>query len=111
MTAIAKEPNYSAFIAIDKGNAVGFIGTRIGPRFEGDGLYGQIMILIVTAKYRRKGVGLQLLKKAESELATHKASTVVVNTAEFRSDAQAFYEAAGYRYTGRRYRKEYLTNK
>lgn len=63
------------------------------------------MALVVAAAYRRRGVGGALAAAVESLLARRGVRVIVVNTANHRADAHAFYESRGYSFTGRRYRK------
>jgi ribosomal protein S18 acetylase RimI-like enzyme len=87
------------------GRVAGFIGAMVRPSYEADGLYGQITALVVASSYRRRGVGRALTHTVESLLARRGAGVVIVNTANHRADAHAFYESRGYSFTGRRYRK------
>jgi len=103
--AIQGDPDFSTHVASTHDRIIGFVGTRCGPYYEGDGLYGQIMILVVSHKHRRTGVGRALMQAAEQELTTRGATTLVVGTGNQRSDAHAFYESLGYEFTGRRYKK------
>lgn len=106
LEAILSKPEYCTLTAVVNDRVVGFIGTVVRPSYEADGLYGQIMALVVSRGLRRKGVGRALVASAEPLLARQGVAVVVVNTANHRADAHAFYEAAGYSFTGRRYRKD-----
>ena len=105
LEAIAGDADYRTLVACDDGHVVGFIGTRIGRPYEGDGLYGQIMALAVAADHRRRGVGRMLIRAAESDLVERGARVLVLTSGNHRADAHAFYESCGYMFTGRRYRK------
>ncbi len=61
-----------------------------------DGLYGQIMALVVTETHRRDGVGGRLVEAAESHFAEQGAAVAIVTSAHRRADAHAFYENHGY---------------
>jgi len=43
LEAILRDEHYVTLVACDDGRVVGFIGIRVGPLYESDGLYGQIM--------------------------------------------------------------------
>jgi aminoglycoside 6'-N-acetyltransferase I len=105
LRVILPDSNYSTMVALVSGGVAGFIGFMVRPSYEADGLYGQIMALVVASAYRRRGVGGALTAAVESLLARRGAGVVVVNTANHRADAHAFYEGRGYSFTGRRYRK------
>jgi hypothetical protein len=45
--SIMSDDDYATLVACDGEHVVGFIGSRVGPLYESDGLYGQIMALAV----------------------------------------------------------------
>lgn len=102
---ILTDPNYSTLLALVEGQVAGFIGAMVRSSYEADGLYGQIMALVVASAFRRRGIGDALTATLESMLVRRGAGVVIVNTATHRADAHAFYESRGYSFTGRRYRK------
>jgi ribosomal protein S18 acetylase RimI-like enzyme len=94
--------------AADAANAariVGFAGTRVGPMYESDGLYGQIIALAVAPDYQRRGIGRLLLEAAERALIEQGARKLILTSGNHRTGAHAFYEQHGYAFTGRRYLK------
>lgn len=103
LQTILSNDDYATVVACDGDTLVGFIGTRVGPLYEKDGQYGQIMALAVASGYQRQGIGRMLLQAAESELIRHRISILVVTSGNQRSDAHGFYERNGYAWTGRRY--------
>jgi ribosomal protein S18 acetylase RimI-like enzyme len=105
LEALLADGNYQTLVASVADVVVGFVGTRIGRFYEGDGLYGQIMALAVEPDHRRQGIGQLLLRSAESSLVSRGVQTLVVNSGDHRADAHAFYERCGYRHTGRRFKK------
>jgi len=105
LQAILRDEDYDTLVACDNGEVVGFIGARIGPLYESDDHYGQIMALAVAADHQRRGVGRTLMQAAESTLGERGARVLVVTSGNHRADAHAFYESRGYAFTGRRYKK------
>ena len=105
LEAIAGDPDYFTLAACDANHIVGFVGARVGPLYESDGRYGQIMALAVASSHHRRGVGRMLMLTAESKLIECGARELVVTSGNHRSDAHAFYERCGYTFTGRRYKK------
>jgi ribosomal protein S18 acetylase RimI-like enzyme len=105
LESILADDDYATLVASDGEQIVGFVGTRIGPLYESDGLYGQIMALAVETESRRRGIGRTLVHAAESMLRTRGVSVFVVTSGHQRADAHAFYEKNGYTFTGRRYMK------
>ena len=105
LDAILRSDDYETLVADDDGRIVGIVGTRIGPLYEDDDSYGQIMALAVATEQQRRGIGQRLIEAAESRLVGRGARVLVVNSGNHRVDAHAFYERQGYAFTGRRYRK------
>lgn len=105
LESILRDGDYHTLVACDGDRIVGFIGTRIGPLYESDRLYGQIMALAVARDWQRRGVGRLLVQAAESILSQDGARVFVVTSGNHRTDAHAFYEKNGYTFTGRRYKK------
>ena len=105
LETILNDDDYHTLVACEGGDIVGFIGTRSGPLYEDDGLYGQVMALAVARNHQRRGVGRMLMRSAESRLAERGARILVVTSGNRRADAHAFYENCGYSFTGRRYKK------
>ena len=105
LESIMPDDDYATLVACDGAHVVGFIGTRIGPLYEDDGRYGQIMALAVAAHYRGRGIGRMLVQTAESMFIARDVSVLVVTSVNQRADAHAFYEKNGYTWTGRRFKK------
>jgi ribosomal protein S18 acetylase RimI-like enzyme len=105
LQAILNDHDYDTLVGCDGGRVVGFIGTRSGPIYEHEGLYGQIMALAVASSYQRRGVGRALMRSAESRLLERGVTVLIVTSGNHRAGAHAFYESCGYSFTGRRYRK------
>ena len=105
LQAILEDPDYTTTVAVVGERVVGFVGTRLGPVYEADGLQGQIMALVVADGYRRLGIGRGLMLAAMDDLEARGAGNIIVNTGNQRAGAHAFYEALGFEFTGRRYRR------
>jgi ribosomal protein S18 acetylase RimI-like enzyme len=105
LASIQADASYRTFIACDGGAVVGVTGTRIGPMYEIDDPYGQIMAFVVASTHRRQGVGVRLVQAAESHFVERGAAVSIVTSANRRDDAHAFYQRQGYTFDGRRYKK------
>ena len=68
LAPILENPEHRTFVVVCNETVAGVIGTRVGRRYEDDRLYGQIMVLIVDARYRRKGLASALMKYVEPKL-------------------------------------------
>ena len=105
LTSILGDASYRTFVGCDGDAIVGVIGTRVGPMYETDAAYGQIMALVVSGDQRRQGVGMLLVEAAESHFVERGAAVSIVTSANRRADAHTFYETHGYTFDGRRYKK------
>jgi GNAT superfamily N-acetyltransferase len=105
LTAVLADVSYRTFVACDGDVVVGVAGTRVGPMYESDQPYGQIMALVVAGAHRRRGIGVRLMQAAEAHFIERGAAASIVTSANRRADAHAFYETHGYTFDGRRYKK------
>jgi GNAT superfamily N-acetyltransferase len=105
LASILADTSYRTFVASDGHAIVGVVGTRVGPMYEIDDPYGQIMAMVVASTHRRQGVGVRLVQAAESHFVERGAAVAIVTSANRRDDAHAFYERRGYTFDGRRYKK------
>ena len=105
LATILGDDTYRTLVGCDGATIAGVVGTRVGPMYEMDEPYGQIMVLVIAAAYRRHGIGGRLVQAAESFFAARGARVAVVTSAHRRADAHAFYESHGYTFDGRRYKK------
>lgn len=105
LMSVLGDGSYRTFVACDGGAIVGVAGTRVGPMYEIDQPYGQIMALVVAGSHRRQGAGVLLVQAAESHFVERGAVVSIVTSANRRADAHAFYERHGYTFDGRRYKK------
>jgi ribosomal protein S18 acetylase RimI-like enzyme len=105
LESILARNDFDTLVAHHGEQIVGFIGVRVGPLYEADDAYGQIMALAVATDHQRRGVGGRLIQAAESVLMARGARLSVVTSGNHRADAHAFYEKKGYAFTGRRYLK------
>jgi len=81
-------------IAEDERDIVGSVSVIIDVRLA-EGIYAEIVSLVVASKARGKGIGKGLVKKAEN-WAKQKVHKIRVCANEVRKDAHLFYESQGY---------------
>jgi len=105
MARIVSDPDYATLVASQGGRVAGFVGLRRAVTYESDEPFGEIRAMAVGAGFRRKGIGRLLLQAAESALFERGARVFVLSSGNHRAGAHLFYEALGYAFTGRRYRK------
>jgi len=81
-------------------------GVRAETLLEHDRPAARLIALVVAERFRRRGVARELVQAAEAEARALGCSSIVLTSADHREDAHAFYLAAGYDQTGRRFAKE-----
>jgi predicted N-acetyltransferase YhbS len=79
------------------GEVLGVITSSYVSAIRFGGEYARLEELIVNAKFRGTGAGMALLKAAIAEARRHGCSLVTLYS---RETTRAFYEKAGFRYTG-----------
>ena len=85
------------FVAEVNGEVVGSICAIIDARLA-EGVYAEIVSLIVTKQYRGKGIGKQLVNQAESWSKKY-VNKIRVRANVTRSDSHNFYESLGFNET------------
>lgn len=82
------------FVAEANSQLIGCICAMIDARLA-EGVYGEIVSLIVSEKYRGGGVGKCLVKTSEKWL-RKRVQKIRVRANEVRTDAHSFYRRLGY---------------
>jgi ribosomal protein S18 acetylase RimI-like enzyme len=95
-----------AIVAETGGEVAGLGVLHVQNLVERDEPGCEVAALVVGEKFRRRGIGELLMRAIEGEARARGGKHLVLNTAHRRADAHAFYEALGYKHTGRRYAKE-----
>jgi GNAT superfamily N-acetyltransferase len=105
LTALEAEQGVAAFVAENGGRMVGVATVQRLHVLHSDAGFAQLLLLVVGADVRRRGVGRALVAKAEAWALAHDCTRMLVACGEERTDAHSFYEALGYHHTARRYIK------
>jgi GNAT superfamily N-acetyltransferase len=105
LTKILAREDFRTWIADVSGNVVAMAGVQLSPSYERDGTVGRLVAFVVDEAWRRLGIGALLLKEVEQRLSDGGIVRVVVNAANHRSDAHAFYRGLGYQANGLRFAK------
>jgi GNAT superfamily N-acetyltransferase len=90
------DPSSAAYVAEADGDVLGVIAIHICPFFERPGSWARIVALVVSKQARGRGIGSQLMTKAESFAASRGSVRMEVSSANRRQDAHAFYQRHGY---------------
>lgn len=97
LTRLLGDDNWRVFIAEEDGNAIGFItGTvRENPIFA-QRWAGHISDAFVTARYRRRGVGEQLVRVIGDWFRERNVDYLELGAASFNPVAQSFWRKMGF---------------
>ena len=85
------------FVAEQDGRVVGLACLRLLPSLCDALPYAELTELVVDPAHRRRGIGQALVRQIEEKARKAGADSLHINTAEHNRDAQAFYQALGYR--------------
>jgi len=89
------EKQESAILVAKKGNKIGgFVVARVNVGIF-EGIYGEIIALVVSKNFRRQGLGNALVSAAEAWLRKY-AKKVRVRSNVQRVEAHDFYQSIGY---------------
>ena len=102
---LAPSTEDAVLVADFHGEIAGFLSFHILPLFHVAGGLGRITALAVSSRFKRRGIGRQLVAAAECFAWSHGCIRIEVTSGDHRPDAHAFYEAVGYRSDIRRFLK------
>ncbi len=97
--------NGQVLVAEAQGLVVAFAAVEITFPIHQPGPVAHLSAFAVAQTARRQGIGHQLLSAVEAAARAAGCKRIVVTSAEPRADAHAFYQAAGWPYSGRRFGK------
>lgn len=92
---LLKSSSEAVRVAAEKTEVIGWIHVFISFRLESDP-FPEIGGLVVSSKYRNKGIGKLLVKAAEKWAQEKGFTKIRVRSRIERSDAKRFYEREGY---------------
>lgn len=90
LQALASLRSHAVFAACFDGRVVGWVDVGIVHHLQ-SGSYGEIGGLVVSQQYRGRGIGKQLVARAEAWIANQQVGTVLVRSQIAREAAHEFY--------------------
>jgi ribosomal protein S18 acetylase RimI-like enzyme len=109
LQSILSDTRFRTFVAEVDNRICGMIGTLTHASHEHNDPSGKIMVLVVSKKQRRSGIGRALVAAAEKDFAKHGITRLSLTTRFSREEAHQFYESLGYTRTGIRFAKDLQT--
>lgn len=94
-----------AFGAVIDGGLVGCAAVSLVPMFEYDGSRGRLVVLVVAARARGRGVGRALVRAASEFARAGGALELEVTSQTRREESHPFYRALGFEDMGERDRR------
>jgi len=92
-------------VAEQGAEVVGVIGFHLIPLLHRPGNAGRITVLVVTDKFRSRGIGTRLVEAAEDWAWSHDCALIEVTSREQRDRAHRFYRTCGYAAQDKRFVK------
>ena len=92
---IINQRNGIILVAELGGNVVGCLSAVINVSLA-EGMFGEIISLVVSKEYRGSGIGKRLVKQAEDWLKP-KVETIRIRANSIRLEAHKFYKSLGYK--------------
>jgi GNAT superfamily N-acetyltransferase len=106
LLTVAASSDDEILVAEVGGQVVGLIGIRIHLAIHRVGHVGEYTSMVVSAPYRRRGIGRALVAAAEQWLSERGVTSFRVASGNYRKDeAHRFYTALGYEATHTMFRK------
>ncbi|CAM5542304.1 Aminoalkylphosphonate N-acetyltransferase [Mycolicibacterium aubagnense] len=105
MAALVDRTDHAVFVAVEGALAAGMIALSTSPSLYRDDPQGAIVALVVSSRFRGRGVGALLVEYGESWLRQNGVSYVTVKPSVHREDAHRLYSRLGYEHTGLRFSK------
>ena len=95
---ISLHEDYRTFVAVYNENIAGMIGFVKNIFYEKNGSYIRIVAMVVDKLYRKKGIGTQLMQRAENWALELNINTMILNSGnrEERKEAHFFYQKLGF---------------
>jgi GNAT superfamily N-acetyltransferase len=94
--AFAEDPHSRVQLALVGGEIAGLVATHIVPRLDAELRSCRIVDLVVAERFRRRGIAAALVGAAEAEAQRQGATRLDLSSGEWREDAHAFYQRAGF---------------
>jgi GNAT superfamily N-acetyltransferase len=106
LAALADYPNALTLVAADRGEVVGIVTAHVFPSLHVAEPVAWITSMVVSEEHRSRGIGSELIERAERWAVEKGAVKVALTSALHREDAHAFYEKKQrYEKTGLRFSK------
>lgn len=104
---MSKDNRYCTFVAEEDGIVVGFITFVEVLSFDDPDGYIKMNGIAVLPEYRRRGIALQLVARAEQEARDRGSNSIGVATSMKRKESQAMLDQLGYQKSGFWFHKIY----
>ena len=106
LTALDRFPDALTLVAELEGRVVGAMTTHVIPAIHVSPRVAMLTVLVVADELRGRGIGRELVDRAEAFAREHGATKISLTSALHRTAAHGFYKLLGYEHTGVRLVKE-----
>lgn len=101
----AADPYSRVQLAVVGGEIAGLVATHVVPRLDADRRSCRIVDLVVAERHRRRGIATELVAAAEADSHRQSAARLDLSSGDWREDAHAFYQSAGFQLNARSFVK------
>ena len=100
LSVLAKHPGVLTLVAELQGRVVGAMTVHVYPAIHVTPPVAQLTVLVVADELRGRGIGRELVARAETFAREHGATRISLTSALHRTAAHEFYKLLGYEHTG-----------
>ena len=100
LTALERHPGVLTLVAELHGRVVGAMTVHVYPAIHVTAPVAQLTVLVVADELRGRGIGRELVARAEEFAREHGATRISLTSALHRTAAHGFYKLLGYEHTG-----------
>ncbi len=105
LEAIVGRTDHAVFVAVENDIAAGMVAISTAPSLYRNDPQGAIVALVVSSRFRGRGLGGLLVRRGEIWLRDRGVNHVTVKPSTHREDAHRLYARLGYEHTGLRFSK------
>lgn len=105
MTAVGERTDHAVFVAVEDAVVAGMVAVSTSPSLYRNDLQGAIVALVVSSRFRGRGIGSLLVERGEGWLRANGVGYVTVKPSRHREDAHRLYTRLGYEHSGLRFSK------
>lgn len=105
MAALTGRADHAVFVMVHEAVAAGMVAVSASPSLFSNDPQGAIIALVVSSRFRGRGIGALLVERGEKWFRENGIGYVTVKPSRHREDAHRLYARLGYEHSGLRFSK------